>query len=61
MSVWKIELAAGYVVTNMKVRHNVGDYFEYKDHSESLLAEIETLPDNVTLHISRELALWLFN
>lgn len=61
MSVWKIELAAGYVVTNMKVRHNVGDYFEYKDHSESLLAEIETLPDNVTLHISRELALWLFS
>ena len=61
MSVWKIELAAGDVVSNMKVRHNVGDYFEYKDHSESLLAEIETLPDSVTLHISRELALWLFS
>ncbi len=61
MSVWKIELEAGYVVTNMKVRHNVGDYFDYKDYSESLLAELETLPDNVKLHISRELALWLFS
>ena len=61
MSVWKIELSAGDVVTNMKVRHYVGDYFEYKDHSERLLAEIETLPDYVTLHISRELALWLFS
>ena len=61
MSVWKIELAAGDVVTNMKVRHNVGDYFDYKDYSESLLAEIETLSDNVTLHIPRELALWLYS
>ena len=61
MSVWKIELAAGDVVANMQDRHNVGDYFEYKDYSESLLAELETLSDNVTLHIPRELALWLFS
>ena len=61
MSVWKIELEAGDVVANMQDRHNVGDYFDYKDYSESLLAELETLSDNVTLHIPRELALWLFN
>lgn len=61
MSVWKIELAAGDVVTNMKVRHNVGDYFDYKDYSESLLAELQCLPKFAHISISRELALWLYS
>lgn len=61
MSVWKLEEQVDEITFMMDAHHRDGNYFEYKDYSENLLAELRCLPRFAHISISRELAVWLYS